>query len=210
MDYWLYPWPVEIINEASFWAWLGPVLGLIGSGLLFVGGLIGVGWTNKNADRRHWEQLAATKAEGRADRAAQRNDRLREEVANLLGERWATDKAAYQLATAVDEYQTDKERPEVTANERVTKALDVRDEYTPQLNKVEQLAIRASLLTNDAEISSVLNAIRSVAQLWKNLVDSDPIETYAEIRDRLSNDFARLESLTRRLVTADGAPSSPK
>lgn len=208
MNYWVYPWPIEIINEASFWAWLGPVLGLIGSALLFVGGLIGVGWTNKNAGQRHWEQLAATKAEGRADRAAERNDHLREEVANLLGERWATDKAAYQLATAVDEYQTDKERPDVSANERFTKALKVRDEHTPQLNKVELLAIRASLLTNDAEISSVLNAIRSVAQLWKNLVDSDPIDTYAEIRDRLSNDFARLESLTRRLVTADGASLS--
>ena len=121
MDYWVYPWPVEIINETSQWAWLAPVLGLIGSGLLFIGGLIGVWWTNNNADRRHREQLAATQAEGRADRAAERNDRFREEVANLLGERWATDKAAYKLATAADEYHTDHERPEVPPGERFPK-----------------------------------------------------------------------------------------
>ncbi len=205
MDYWVYPWPVEIINETSQWAWLAPVLGLIGSGLLFIGGLIGVWWTNNNADRRHREQLAATQAEGRADRAAERNDRFREEVANLLGERWATDKAAYKLATAADEYHTDHERPEVPPGERFAKALKVRDEHTPQLNRVEHLAIRASLLINDAEISDVLTAIRTVAQLWKDLVDRDPIETYIEIRGRLDNAFARLETLTCKLVTSDGA-----
>jgi hypothetical protein len=205
MDYWVYPWPVEITNEASQWAWLAPVLGLIGSGVLFIGGLVGVCWTNNNADRRHREQLAATQAEGRADRAAERNDRFREEVANLLGERWATDKAAYKLATAADEYHTDHERPEVSPNERFTKALTVRDEHTPQLNKVEHLSIRASLLTNDAEVSDALNAIRAVAQLWKDLVDVDAFEKYTEIRERLDNAFARLETLTRKLVTSDGA-----
>ncbi|WAI52978.1 hypothetical protein OUZ54_13850 [Mycobacterium avium subsp. paratuberculosis] len=205
MDYWVYPWPVDIVNEASAWAWLGPVLGLVGSGVLFVGGLVGVWCTNRNADKRHREQLDTTRAEGRADRAAERNDRLREEVANLLGERWATDKAAYKLATAADEYKTDRQRPEVSANERFNKALQVRDEHTPQFNKVEQLAIRAWLLTTDAGISSTLDAIRTVAQLWKDLVDSDPIETYTEIRDRLNKDFGRLEVLTRQLVTSDGA-----
>jgi hypothetical protein len=204
-DYWVYPWPVEIINESSTWVWLAPVLGLIGSALLFIGGLIGIRWTNNNADQRHREQLAAMQAEGRADRATERNDRFREEVANLLGERWATDKAAYKLATAADEYHIDKERPEVSANERFTNALKVRDEHTPQLNKVEHLAIRASLLTSDAEISAVLSAIRTSAQLWKDLVDRDPIEKYIEIRDGLNNDFARLETLTRTLVTSDGA-----
>ena len=206
MDYWVYPWPVDIVNEASDWVWLAPILGLVGSSLLFIGGLIGVAWTNRNAGQRHLEQLAAMKVEGRADRAAERNDHLREEVANLLGERWATDNAAYKLATAADEYQIDRdERPQISANQRFNKALEVRDEHTPQLNKVEHLAIRASLLTNDAETLSVLTSIRNVAQLWKNLVDSDPIETYSEIRDTLTADFARLEALTRRLVTSDGA-----
>jgi hypothetical protein len=129
--YWVYPWPVEIINELSPWVWLAPLIGLIGSALLFIGGLIGVRWTNSNADQRHQEQLAAMHAEARADRAAERNNRFREEVANLLGERWATDKAAYELATAADEYRTDKERPEVSARERFTKALGVRDEHAP-------------------------------------------------------------------------------
>jgi hypothetical protein len=32
--YWVYPWPVEIVNEESVWTWLGPVLTFCGSVLL--------------------------------------------------------------------------------------------------------------------------------------------------------------------------------
>jgi hypothetical protein len=236
MDYWVYPWPVEIVNEGSQWAWLAPILSLIGSALLFGGGLYGVFKTNAAATNRqqqaldaarlrhdadlaaqqkhheeqlaaeqkhHEEQLATMRAENRAERAGQRNDRFREEVANLLGERWATEKAAYELATNAANYYADLNNPAV-ASERVAELLQFRDEYTPQLNKVEHLAIRASLLTNDVEISAVLDEIRMAAQGWKNLVNQDPIEEFVGIRDRLDNDFARLEELTRRLVTSDG------
>lgn len=61
--------------------WLAPIVGLIGSALLFIGGLIGVWCTNKNANQRQREQLATMEAEGRAGQAAERNDRFREEVA---------------------------------------------------------------------------------------------------------------------------------
>jgi hypothetical protein len=229
MDYWVYPWPVEIVNEGSQWAWLAPILSLIGSALLFGGGLYGVFRTNATAavrqrqeldavklrhdadlaaeQKHHEEQLETVRTENRAERAAQRNDRFREEVANLLGERWATERAAYELATNAAEYYTDLHNPAV-AGERIAELLQVRDEHTPQLTKVEHLAIRASLLTNDGQISAVLDGIRMAAQGWKDLVDQDPMENFIGIRDRLDNDFARVEDLTRRLVTSDGATSS--
>jgi hypothetical protein len=177
-------------SQPSLWAWLGPFCGSV---LLFTASMIVL-----------WRTLKNTREEGRRGRAAQRNDRFREEVANLIGERWATEKAAYELATNAAEYHTDLHN-EAVESERIAELLQVRDEYTPQLNKVEHLAIRASLLTNDGQISAVLDEIRTAAQGWKDLVDQDPIEKFIGIRDRLDNDFARLEDLTRRLVTSDGA-----
>jgi hypothetical protein len=50
--YWVYPWPVEIVNEASASSWLGPVLTFLGSVLLFAGSLIVLHRTNQAADRR--------------------------------------------------------------------------------------------------------------------------------------------------------------
>jgi hypothetical protein len=71
---------------------------------------------------------------------------------------------------------------------------------------VEHLAIRASLLTTDRDISTILDEIRTSAQMWKDLVDSDPIEKYVEIRNSLDANFAKLETLTRNVVTSDGNP----
>jgi hypothetical protein len=51
----------------------------------------------------------------------------------------------------------------------------------------------------------VLDEIRTVAQLWKDLVDDDPYEKFIEIRDRLETAFNVLETVTRKLVTSDGA-----
>lgn len=227
-DYWVYPWPVEIINEASDWAWFGPVLAFVSSALLFAGGLYGVYKTNAAAAKRlqqelgaaqakhdaemtaattrHEEQLAAMRDEGRAERAAQRNDRFREEVANLLGERWATENAAYNLAENADEYYKGLKNP-TTLENAITAAelLAVRDQDTPQIDKAEHLAIRAALLTNDPVISEVLYEIRTAAQGWKDLVDSDQIATFMDIRNLLEDAFEKLEVLTRQLVTSDGA-----
>lgn len=215
MDYYDWPWPpIEIINEGSVWQWLAPVGAVIGSVLLFTGGLIGVYLTNRNASgrhrtemdaaqRQHEQQLAAMRGEARADRIAQRNDRLREEVGNLIGEKWATNNVAFELAEAAGQFFRDREE-QVAPNKRFRNAVDVRNEHTPQLNKVEHLAIRASLLTDDREISGVLDEIRTVAQLWKDLIDNDPYEKFIEIRERLETAFTKLETLTRTLVTSDG------
>lgn len=220
MDYWVYPWPVEIVNQASPWAWLAPILALLGSALLFSGGLYGVHKTNEAAANRqrselnaaqakhnaemaaaqahHDEQLTALRTEGRADRAAERNDRFRQEVANLLGERWATEKAAYKLAENADDHFTGQG----VTSEDLQK---VRNEHTPQLNKVEHLAIRAALLTNDWKILAVLTQVRTAAQGWMDLVDGAPMATFISVRDRLDGAFEELEALTRQLVTSDGA-----
>jgi hypothetical protein len=171
----------------------GPVLTFCGSVLLFAGSMIVLWRTNKAADRRHRQQLTA-----------ERNDRFREEVSNLIGEKWETVNVAYELAEAAGEYHRTAGAPDVAPRDRFWKARGVRDKHTPQLNKVEHMAIRASLLTNDTETSAVLDEIQTVAQLWKDLVDNDPYEKFIEIRDRLQTAFNQLETLTRKLVTSDG------
>jgi hypothetical protein len=52
VDYYLYPWPVEIVNQASFWEWLGPVLTFLGSVLLFAGSIYVMWRTNQAGDIR--------------------------------------------------------------------------------------------------------------------------------------------------------------
>jgi hypothetical protein len=54
--YWVYPWPVEIVSEASVWTWLGPVLSFFGTVLLFTGSLLVMRLTNRAADRRAAEE----------------------------------------------------------------------------------------------------------------------------------------------------------
>jgi hypothetical protein len=50
--YWIYPWPIRIVNEESVWTWLGPVLAFLGSVLLFAGSLYVMSRTNRAADHR--------------------------------------------------------------------------------------------------------------------------------------------------------------
>src|SRR5262249_11860873 len=61
--------------------------------------------------------------------------------------------ASHSKILRAGEYDIDAETADVSDDERVTKVLEVRDLLTTQLNKVELLAIRASLLTNDQEAS---------------------------------------------------------
>ncbi|OBH25189.1 hypothetical protein A5692_03565 [Mycobacterium sp. E342] len=148
--------------------------------------------TNRAAYRRHREQLAAD-----------RNDRFRQEVADLLGERYATVDAAYRLADASAQHD-DAVANGAPPADRVAKFLAVREKHTPQLNTVEHLAIRAALLTNNTELIAKLDQIRTASQGWKDLVDKDPVEVFIKMRDDLDTAFAELETLTRQLVTSDG------
>ncbi|QNJ90971.1 hypothetical protein HZU40_22415 [Mycolicibacterium fluoranthenivorans] len=160
-------------------------------------------YTNRKAQNRHLEQLDMARAEGRMDRAADRNDRLREEIAKLLEERQATENAAYKLADAFAGFQNAQEAGEAP-NHRFTEAQKLREKHTPQLQKVESIAIRTALLTNDKTVQTLLAEVRTVAQMWKDLVDNDPYEKFVEIRDRTRSAFEGLEEETRRIVTSDG------
>lgn len=65
MDYWVYPWPVEIINEAAPSAWFAPVLTFLGSVVLFAGSLFVMWRTNRAAFERQTRDLAAARATAR-------------------------------------------------------------------------------------------------------------------------------------------------
>lgn len=86
--YWVYPWPVEIVHDASAWTWLGPVLTFLGSVLLFVGSLIVLHRTNQAADHRATQER---KNERERDfRLFQRDTLLRlgDEVVEAAIETW--------------------------------------------------------------------------------------------------------------------------
>jgi hypothetical protein len=87
VDYYLYPWPVEIFNGAPF-DWLGPVITFLGSVLLFAGSLIVMWRTNKAGDRR----AAAERQyqQERDYRLFQRDTLLRvvDEIVQGFGEIW--------------------------------------------------------------------------------------------------------------------------
>jgi flagellar biosynthesis GTPase FlhF len=180
LHYWTLP--VMMTNESSPWVWLAPILAFVGTVLLFAGALINGWWTNDSASerqrqaleaaqtqhdahmaatqRQHEAQLAAMRAEGAADRAAQRADKLREDVASVLAERWPTLDAAIAMADAADEYRRDRESPDVSARERAARFSDVRKQQRDHFNRLMQLTIRASLLTNDAEVTAILGELR--------------------------------------------------
>jgi hypothetical protein len=70
--YWVYPWPVEIVNQESMWTWLGPVLTFLGSVLLFAGSLIVMRLTNKAADQRAAEERQAADRRAAEERQNER------------------------------------------------------------------------------------------------------------------------------------------
>jgi hypothetical protein len=214
VDYYYWPWPpVEIVNHGSWWPFAG-------SALLFLGGLLGVYITNKGASGRHSiemlaaqgrheQQLAAMRAEGRADRNLQRANTFREEVANILAERWDTITAAGILADAVNEYVKAGEKG-VPPAPRTHPLLDVRAQQLPQFRKVEHLVIRASLLTNDQEATSVLADIRDISDSWKRILMAtskgrDPYMEWSDLQDKVRDAFQRLEAVTQRIVTSESS-----
>ncbi len=69
------PLTVDVINHASVWTWLAPVLTFCGSVLLFVGAMITVWWTNRAASSRSKAEIEAT--HDRDFRTWQRDNQLR-------------------------------------------------------------------------------------------------------------------------------------
>jgi hypothetical protein len=211
-----------MINQTDWWQlYLPPLVGLLGSIIVAAAAFTGVIKNNRTnqraidaADDRHKEQLQAARAEGVADRAAQRVDKFREDVASILAERWPTLDAAVEMADAVDQYHRDRENPEVTPHERVTKFNAARLERREPLNRLIQLTIRASLLTNDPDLLAALKGIREVSSEGWNAIkwtlnsQGDPYDEEKVFREKLHAKLGELESLTRKLVTSDDATNS--
>lgn len=163
----------------------------------------------KAAQERQEEQLSAMRGEGRADRAAARADRFREDVAGILAERWPTLDAAMDLADAVAQYREHRENREVPPQERAATFDKVRLGTRENLNRFIQLVIRASLLTNDPDVLAILKGLRDSAKdAWNAMKgtlngDGDPYEKEAAFRETFNSKLTDLETATRRLVTSE-------
>ena len=183
-----------------------PIVGLLGSIVVAAAAFVGVIKNNRTnraaidaADDRHKEQLEAARAESMADRGAQRADKFREDVAGILAERWPTLDAAIAMADAADEYRRDRETPGVSARERASKFSAVRTQQRDNFNRLMHLTIRASLLTNDADLLAVLGDLREMARNGWNAISKtingqgDPYEEEIKFRDTFQQSSVNLK-----------------
>ena len=156
------------------------------------------------SNRTNRRAIEAADERTRTELTAKRAEQFRDEVATVLVERHSISKAAIWAASAVRSHQIDAELNHHTS-ESLTKFFNARNEYLPQFNRLEQLAIRASLFTNDTEAMGTLDAVREVADKAKSIFDvdegTDPIDVAHDVCTDLDNEFKRLETVTRRLST---------
>lgn len=215
------PLSVGIIEQADWWQpYVPPLVGLLGSIIVAAAAFVGVvtnSRTNQRAiraaDARHREQVEAARADGVADRAADRADKLREEVASILAERWAMLEAAIELAPVVEQYRRVRRNPCVSPIEQQANldALRLKIAQRDHLNQFIQKTLRAGLLTNDAEFHAALEALREVvgsgwqAILATSNLKGDPYAEARMFRQRFHSKLGDLEVLTRRIVTSDAA-----
>jgi hypothetical protein len=216
------PHPVGIIDQTDWWQpYVPPLVGLVGSIIVAAAAFVGVVTNTRTnqraidaADTRHREQLVAARVERAADRAADRADKFREEVASILAERWPMLNATYELACAVEQYRRVRGNPRVSATEQEVKSKAVKLVQRDHLNRLIQLTIRAGLLTNDREIQTVLKELREMSRDAWNAINQtlnfrgNPFEEAHAFRKRLQAKLSDLESLTRELVTTDGTKPS--
>jgi hypothetical protein len=207
------PLLVEIIDHSEWWQ---PWLPFAGSTLLFLGAMYTLWRTNGATDCRHAEQLSAIRAEGAAGRAAERVDKFREEVSGILAERWPLADAINILAEATVQYRKDFSDPDISPQRAVDTFNEVLSQQRTHLNRFIDLAIRASLLTNDAEILDILRQTRETARNGWNEVktsttrqfsDAFDVEREREWRSAFHGKLVELETATRALATTDGVPS---
>lgn len=206
-NYWIYPWPVTIVNEASTWSWLAPVLTFFGSVLLFGGSIYVMQRTNRAAFERQTRDLAAAREEAKADRASARADQLRAEVAAILAERPTTLDSQRELFDAMLQHRIDAGN--ISPAERSRKIFDARKLHIEQSDKLEQLVIRALLLTTDPEIEAALTIVRVIAHNWNEPMIAaqaeNDIEKFNELRARLTTALDQLEASTRKLTAIESA-----
>jgi hypothetical protein len=216
--YCYYPWPVEVTvqsSNSSIWTWLGPFGGSV---LLFVASMITLWLTVKSTDKRaeHDRDAATQRANDDRDAARQRDefdrraaraDQLRIEVAAILAERPATLDSQRALFDATFQHRIEVNSDSVSPAERSAKVLDIRQLHIEHSDMLEQLVIRALLLTTDPDIEAALSKVRAIAHNW-NLpmlaahAEND-VEEFDELRTNLANALDELESATRKLTAVE-------
>jgi hypothetical protein len=112
--------------------------------------------TNKAASARQTRELEAKRVEGVVDRASARADQLRVEVAAILAERPTTLDSQRKLFEATFQHRMEAQAGSMPPAVRGPKVLDVRQLHIEHSDKLEQLVIRALLLTTDVAIEAAL------------------------------------------------------
>lgn len=190
-------------------------LPFVGTVLLFSGSLIVLWRTNIAAFKRQTRELDAKKQEAKADRASARADQLRVEVAAILAERPTTLKSQQELFNAMLQHRIESESNSVTPRERSRKVFVARDLHIEHSDRLEQLVIRALLLTSDPTIEAALTKVRAIAHNWNEPMlaaqADDDVEQYEELGRRLTTALDELETATRKLtaIEADSSPQPP-
>lgn len=193
-------------QSSSVWSWLAPVLTFCGTVILFGGSMVVLWRTNKAAFKRQTRELDAKKDEAKANRAAARADQLRVEVAAILAERPTTLESQRDLFDATLQHRMEIEA-NVSPAERTRKVLDVRQVHIDHSDKLEQLVIRALLLTTDQEIDAALTKVRAVAHNWNEPMVAagavNDVEEFQAHGGRLTAALDELEAATRKLTAVE-------
>jgi hypothetical protein len=189
---------------------LAPILTFCGSALLFAGSLVVLWRTNKAAHDRQTRELEAKEYEAKANRAAVRADQLRVEVAAILAERPTTLDSQRMLFEAMLQHRIESESNSVTPAERSKKVFDARQLHIDHSDKLEQLVIRALLLTTDSEIEAALRKVREIAHNWNEPMLAAQakldIEKFEDLGQRLTTALDELEAATRKLTAIESEP----
>jgi hypothetical protein len=196
-------------SQPSVWTWLTPMLTFCGSLVLFGGSMIVLWRTNKAASARQSRELEAKRVEGVVDRASARADQLRVEVAAILAERPTTLDSQRTLFEATLQHRIEAQTNSVPPAVRGPKLVDVRQLHIEHSDKLEQLVIRALLLTTDAEIEAALTKVRAIAHNWNEPMVAahaqNDVEKFDELRTRLTTALDEVEAATRKLTAIESA-----
>ncbi|MBS4729859.1 hypothetical protein MSM1_19975 [Mycobacterium sp. SM1] len=199
-------------GQPSVGVWLAPVLAFCGSALLFGGAMITLWRTNLAAFKRQTRELAAKDQEAKADRAAARADQLRVEVAAILAERPTTLDSQRKLFDATVQHRMEIGANTLSPAERSRQVLDVRQLHIEHSDKLEQLVIRALLLTTDPEIEAALTKVRTIAHNWNEPMlaahSENDVEKFEELGRRLTIALDELEAATRKLTAIEADPAA--
>ncbi len=158
-----------------------------------------------------WLNTRTTAASAAAARAADHTNQLREVVARILAERPHVLGSQQTLfTTAYAHFRLERTGDGPKSEELYAD----RDRHFLRCNTLEQLSIRASLLTSNPKIIAALHTLRAIAEeplRPMNAAGEDPddaataVEAFRHLRSALAGAFDELESSTRQVTAIDVA-----